>query len=159
MAKIKDILLSAYEEAFNGKAWHGPSLYGTLKKLKLDQIGHKKTTDGYTVWQVVLHCAYWKWYVRKQLSDKEIEKFPRSPRDWPAVPAKGDAAAWKDDLDLLVQEHARLLALIARSNDRKLQTLIGGKTPAARLIYGVTAHDVYHTAQIRNMGVPGMNKK
>jgi uncharacterized damage-inducible protein DinB len=156
MAKLRDVLLPAYEEAFNGKAWHGPTLYGTLRKLTLEQVKHSKTVEGYSVWRVALHCAYWKWYVRQKLSGKKIDKFPRTPKDWPALPEDGTAEDWQKDLDLLVQEHARLLALIARMSDRALQTMVDGKTSAAKLVYGVTAHDVYHTAQIRNMGVPGI---
>ena len=49
---------------------------------------------------------------------------------------------WKDDLRLLAEEHRALMDAVRTASAAKLRTY-------ERQIYGVAAHDVYHTGQIQ----------
>ncbi len=49
---------------------------------------------------------------------------------------------WDDDLLLLSQEHRALLDAVRNASAQNLRT-------HERLIYGVAAHDAYHTGQIQ----------
>jgi hypothetical protein len=107
--------------------WHGPSLVPTLRKLGLDDLVYDATYEGYTAWGIALHCAYWKYRVRRRLVDLVSEesappRFPRSPADWPALPQERSEANWRADLDLLLAEHAALKDVIARVPEAKLVT-------------------------------------
>lgn len=155
MEILKQTLLSCLDDAFDGEAWHGPNLYGTLANLDLEQMTYDNTVEGFSVWQIALHCAYWKWYVRKLLSNRDVPAFQRSADDWPAVPDNHTLENWKRDIDFLVEEHRLLRQSVVEFPDNRLPDIVEGKSLSyLKHIYSVAAHDVYHTAQIRNMGVP-----
>lgn len=158
MASLKSVLLACYDEAFDRKAWHGANVMQTLHDLTLEQLTFRSPYEGYCAWQVVLHMAYWKWDARKRISFPErVARFARSPRDWPKLPAALDADAWRADLELLLSEHRLLRELIERLPASRLSGTVPPRDyPIHRYVYAVAAHDVYHTAQIRNMGIPGL---
>jgi hypothetical protein len=157
MSEIKNVLLMCLDDAFDAEPWHGPNLMGTIQPLSLEQAVFNKTIEGYSPWQIVLHCAYWKWAVRKGLSGGEIEPFAGSPADWPALPGKRDQPNWEKAMELLRREHEKLLEAVGRLSDEKLlEPKDGRPLHWPKYINSIAAHDVYHAAQIRNMGVPGI---
>lgn len=104
-----DLLLALLDEGFDRKAWHGPNLLGSLRGLSAEQALRRPAPGRHNVWEIAVHCAYWKSIVRRRLDpDSEEERFPRGPRDWPALPDPADEAAWRADLKLLKTEHRRL---------------------------------------------------
>jgi len=157
MEAAKELLLRMLDEAFDQEAWHGANLMQTLGPLDYRQAAARSPLEGYCAWQVALHCAYWKWATRKSLDAGRIEPFRRTPDDWPALPESADAGAWARDRDLLVDEHRLLRARVeALSEEQLLAVQAGNRYPHSRSVLAIAAHDVYHTAMIRNMGVPGV---
>jgi len=98
----------------------------------------------------VLHTAYWKCVVRRRLlRDPEIE-FPRPGVNFPSLPARPNAAAWKRDRALLDEQHRLLRRAIAQLDPRSL----GRKAWRSRWtieenVYGIASHDLYHAGQIQ----------
>ncbi len=80
---------------------------------------------------------YWKYAVRRRLTGEKRGAFPRKGSNW--VPP---SESWEEDLRLLRDEHHALLEAIERASQQQLEKHL-------RLIYGVAAHDVYHTGQIQ----------
>ena len=151
--------LDMLDSAFAHEGWHGASLVPTLRKLSLEQLTDSNTYDGYTAWGIALHCAYWKYRARRRLieivlAEDPPKRFERSPADWPDLPAERTSETWKRDFDLLRSEHQLLKDVVSRLSVAQLATP-SPKTsaPMAGFVYGVAAHDAYHTAQIRNMGL------
>ena len=154
---MRELLLGMTDDAFDGEGWHGPTLLGTIRGLSLEQIVRPSAYEGCTVWAVALHCAYWKWAVRRRICPDDLDAFRREPEDWPALPDSRLAADWEADLALLIEEHYLLREAICRFPLEKLgATEERGRIPCRKYIYGAAAHDVYHAAQIRNMGVAGL---
>ncbi len=157
MEETRQLLLGAIDDAFDGEGWHGPTLLGTIRGLSFEQICRPSAYEGITVWQVALHCAYWKWEVRRRVSEEDTDSFRRIPEDWPDLPEARSAADWEADLALLIEEHYLLREAVGLFPMEKLGRVEGGnRFPYRKYIYGAAAHDVYHTAQIRNMGVAGL---
>jgi hypothetical protein len=159
---IIELHLKMLDDAFSHNGWHGASLMPTLRGLSLQQLTFNETCEGYTAWGVALHCAYWKYRARRRLFDRcfgeeGVSRFARGPADWPDLPVEKTAETWQADFDLLKTEHELLKQTVARLSPGQL-TAIDEKSgkPHAVQVYGVAAHDAYHTAQIRNMGVPGL---
>jgi len=95
----------------------------------------------HSIWELVLHAAYWKYAVRRRLTGEKRGSFPRKGSNWLPVPAPSTPAAWKRDVDLLAAEHRALRETVKR---------LAGLTPSRRrLIAGIALHDVYHTGQIQ----------
>jgi uncharacterized damage-inducible protein DinB len=143
------LLLALLDEAYDRKAWHGPNLRGALRGLTAESAGWRPAPGRTSIWQIALHCAYWKYAVRRRLTGEGRRgSFPRGPSNWPALPARRDAASWKADVALLDEEHRRLHDAVAAFRASRLGERRGGST-AGRLIYGIAAHDLYHAGQVR----------
>jgi hypothetical protein len=142
------------DAVFYGEAWHGAALLPTLRQIGIE-AALEENAERYSPWKVALHCAYWKFVVRKALSfDSAQLFFSRSPEDFPDLPGERTAAGWKRDLLFIEVEHQKILSGVERFPEDQLNN----QRPDDRLTYsgfilGVAGHDVYHTAHIRNLGI------
>ena len=142
MPDIRSILVASVEDAYGRKAWHGPNLRGSLRGLTANQAFWRPADARHNIWELTLHCAYWKHTVRRRLLGDRTSKFPRKGSNFFPTPDPPTDQAWNDDLALLAATHKALVETI--------QTLPASKLPkAARMLYGVAAHDAYHTGQIQ----------
>ena len=143
------LLLGLLDEAYDRPGWHGPNLRGALRGLPAEKAAWKPAPGRNSVWQIALHCAYWKYAARMRLlGGGKRGSFARRPSNWPALPVHCDAVSWKQDLALLDEEHRRLREEVASFSAGRLSEQRGTST-AARLIYGIAAHDLYHAGQVR----------
>ena len=144
------ILLRVLDQAYDRKSWHGTTLRGSLRGVSVEEALWRPGKGRHNIWELALHTAYWKYAVRRRLAGAAINSFERSPSNWPATPKVVDARAWKRDVALLDAEHQRLRAVVARLSPAAL----GKRSPKGvwtngEEIYGVAAHDLYHTGQIQ----------
>ena len=104
----------------------------------------------HNIWEIVLHTAYWKYIVRRRLTHNPELAFPRAGSNWPALPAKPDAAAWRRDVALLKDQHRLLRAVVARFPAARLNARGWRSTwTNAQHVYGIASHDLYHAGQIQ----------
>ena len=144
-----ELLLALLDEGFDRPAWHGPNLRGALCGLTAAEAARRPAPGRHCIWEIALHCAYWKYAVCRRLTGEGARgSFPRRPTNWPLLPGRQDAAAWKADLALLDEAHRALRAAVAAFSARRLGERRGEST-AGRLIYGIAAHDLYHAGQVR----------
>jgi uncharacterized damage-inducible protein DinB len=144
------LLVQVLGHAFDEKGWHGTTLRGALRGVTAEQALWRPAPKRHNVWELALHAAYWKYAVRRKLTGDSRGSFTRAPSNWPRVPARPDAAAWKRDVRLLEEEHAQLVDVVRRLPARRLQERSAkGTWTMAELIHGVAAHDLYHTGQIQ----------
>jgi len=144
------LLLDLFDQAFNRRAWHGTGLWGSIRGLTYRDALWRPGRGRHNVWEVVLHAAYWKYIVRRRLTRDPTLAFPRVGSNWPALPAKPDAAAWRRDVALLKEEHRLLRAAIVRFPVTRLNARGWRSTwTNAQHISGIAAHDLYHAGQIQ----------
>jgi hypothetical protein len=134
------LLLEILDAAFDKPSWHGPNLASSFRGVDA-QTAARSIRGRKSIWQQVLHAAYWKQRVLNKLIG--TEPFPRPGTDWPKLPVKPTARAWKDDQLLLHDIHQRLRAAVSKCRWRTLDSKL------RRMIYGAAAHDVNHAGQIR----------
>ena len=135
-----------------GQAWHGgPTPVGAVRGVPAAMARWSPNGGRSSIWRLTLHIAYWKYTIRRHLEAGDIPRFPRSPANFPALPAVADEAAWKHDRQLLATEHEALLASMARLDPGILHR----RPPKAtrwtwgEMVTGILAHDAYHTGQIQ----------
>lgn len=151
MAAEIRLLVETLDGAFAGRGWHGTTLTGSLRGLTPAQALRRPGRGRRCIWEIVLHAAYWKYAARCRITGtRPAGGFPRSPANWPALPAPATAAAWRADVRLLKAMHAELRDAVAAIPPRRL----AARTPSgawrlAELIHGAAAHDAYHTGQIQ----------
>ena len=144
------LLLAVYDQAFAGKAWHGTALWGALRGLSPRRALWRPGRGRHNIWEIVVHAAYWKYIVRRRLTRDAALAFPRAGSNWPTLPARPDARAWRRDLVLLQQQHRLLRAAIARFPAARLNARGWHSSwTNAQHIYGIASHDLYHTGQIQ----------
>jgi len=134
------LLLEVIDHAFDKASWHGPNLSGAVRGVDV-ALASKRLPGRKSIWEQVLHAAYWKQRVINKLATPG--RLPRKGSNWPPVPAELDAKAWRADVALLYDVHRQLRASIAALPEGRLDA----KT--RRLIHGVAFHDIYHAGQIR----------
>jgi uncharacterized damage-inducible protein DinB len=156
------LLLRVLEQAFTAKGWQGATLTQAVRGLNTRQALWRPGPGRHNIWELVLHTAYWKHVVRQRVSgpDGEAEHFPRSPRNYPELPARLDRAAWQADVALMAREHALMLGVVRRLSPERLEARIGkSRWSVAEQIHGVAAHDLYHTGQIQLLKALQRNRK
>lgn len=143
------LLLDALDEAFDRKSWHGTNLRGSLRSLTAEQAAWRPAPGRHNIWELAVHAAYWKYAVRRQITEAERGSFPLKGSNF--FPRNGgDEAAWKSDVRLLTEQH-RLLREAAALLD---PGLLDKKAPRSKythafLLRGAAAHDLYHAGQIQ----------
>ncbi len=145
-----DVLLQTYDQAYDKTAWHGTNLRGSLRGLKLDELIWRPGKGRHNIWEIALHCAYWKYVVWRKITGGKKGAFPRKPSDWPNLPSEPSMKTWKEDLELLEDWHQTLREEITKFAPSKLNSRpANSKVSYLQTIYGVSSHDLYHAGQIQ----------
>jgi hypothetical protein len=145
------LLIRNLDEAFEGPAWHGPSLLRSLRDVNAGLAGWKPRPGRNSIWQLALHAAYWKYIVRRNVGGAVRRgSFPRKGSNFPALPAEPTQAAWAGDLELLRDQHRKLVEAVATLDPGALEDHPGtSRWTFRQFVLGAAAHDVYHAGQIQ----------
>jgi len=147
--------LSVIDCAYNRQSWHGTNLRGSLRGLSIADASRRPARGRHNIWELVVHCAYWKYVVRRRLTGEKRGSFPLAGSNFFERPRAGASRAeltrqWKADLALLDEMHRGLRAVVAALPASKLKRPGSARqaTPAW-LVQGIAAHDLYHAGQIQ----------
>lgn len=140
--RIVDQLKRAYE----GEAWHGPSVKEVLAGVAAAQAAAKPLPNAHSIWEIALHIAFWERGSRRRLAG---EIFKASLDDeWPAVPDTSETA-WQRALAALERGNHELRQAIAQLPETRLNDLVPGELYSNYfMLHGVIQHDLYHAGQI-----------
>jgi len=137
------------DEGFNKAAWHGPNLLGSLRGLTLPQLLYRPRKDGHNIWELAVHCAYWKYVAKSRLVGGKSGSFPLEGSNFFPRGKGSSLSDWKRDLALLKRQHAQLKAVVVALDPALYDDLIAGsRHTVRRTVLGVAAHDIYHAGQI-----------
>jgi hypothetical protein len=141
------ILLALVDEAFERKAWHGPTLLGSIRGVTAARADWRPARGRHNIRELTLHAAYWKYAVRRRLAGDKRGSFALKGSNWfDADPSR----TWEHDVRLLLDEHRKLRAVVATFPPRALDKPVDAKgQTAAFSIRGIAAHDIYHAGQIQ----------
>jgi uncharacterized damage-inducible protein DinB len=132
--------------AFEGHAWHGPSLRELLADVTAEQATARSVSGAHSIWEIALHIAAWHEGVRRRVEGERVELSPEE--DWPPV-ASTSEAAWQDALAVLERTHTDLRRTVSRLADARLQEMVAGKDHSVYvMLHGLIQHDLYHAGQI-----------
>jgi hypothetical protein len=141
---VRELLLANLDAAYDKRGWHGTTLRGALRGLTPNDVYWRPPNARHSIWELVAHAAYWKYAVRRRLTGGKRGSFALKGTNWFVSPPRGGERAWREVVELLDLEHQRLREVIASLDEAALEN-----QTKLRMIYGVAAHDVYHTAQIQ----------
>lgn len=143
VAKIEDQL----RRAFEGDAWHGPSLRELLSDVAAERAACRPIARAHSIWELVLHIAAWDDVVRRRLEGEPIAELSPA-EDFPSV-REASATAWEEAREGLQRGHRRLRRAIAQLEEGSLDESVPGTSYTVyTMLHGVVQHDLYHAGQI-----------
>ncbi|MBI4428129.1 MAG: DinB family protein [Ignavibacteriales bacterium] len=144
------LLTQIVEEGYSRKTWHGPNLRGAVRGLTVQEASWRLSAKRHNIWEIVVHCAYWKYIVRRRILAEKKGSFPLKGSNWFHRPEHRTESAWKQDVKLLGQMHVLLTQAIAHLQSSDLQKKPQGSEWTIRsTLYGIAMHDVYHAGQVQ----------
>jgi hypothetical protein len=136
---MKELLVELLNLAFDKRSWHGANLMSAIRGVRAEQarrrIGGRKT-----IWEQLLHAAYWKSVVIAKLLRQSV--WERKGSNWVKMPAPGNEKQWKEDVRMLMGLQARLKKVVAERKRKFSEKEVW-------LIQGGAFHDIYHAGQIK----------
>jgi uncharacterized damage-inducible protein DinB len=147
MTEIERIL-DQLKRAFEGNAWHGPSVREALKDVTPAQAHARPLANAHSIWELVQHIAVWEDVGRRRLEGDRAQIEISSPADWPP-PDDISEAAWEQAKAALDRVHDALREAIARVPESRLdEPILEGMSTVYVTLHGVIQHDIYHAGQI-----------
>lgn len=144
------LLLDLIDEGYNKKAWHGTNLRGSIRGLTVREAVWRPGPARHNIWENVVHCAYWKYTVRRRITGEKRGSFPLKGSNWFKRPVEQTEKAWKTDIELLERMHALLCEAVAELKPSDLSKLSPKKQfTLGGIIRGIAFHDIYHAGQIQ----------
>jgi len=143
-------LILLIQESYSHRAWHGPNLRGSIRGISARRASKRPGRGRHNISEIVVHCAYWKYAVRRRLLREKRGSFPIKGSNWFRRPEEGSETAWKRDIALLQQCHENLMKAIRTIHPSSLNRKHhGSKISHETLLRGIASHDVYHAGQIQ----------
>jgi uncharacterized damage-inducible protein DinB len=141
-------ILDQLKRAFEGNAWHGPSVREALAGVTASQAHARPLANAHSIWELVQHVAVWEDVGHRRLAGDRAQIEISSPADWPPANDTSEAA-WEQAKAVLDRGHEALRAAITRVDESRLdEPILEGMSTVYVTLHGVIQHDLYHAGQI-----------
>jgi uncharacterized damage-inducible protein DinB len=142
-----DRLETQLKRAFEGGAWHGPSVLEALNDVTPDEAYAHPVTGAHSVWELVLHLGGTYRLVLRRLEGEDAQLTPTE--DWPPVPPP-TLSAWREAIRSLQDLNEQVRDAVRRFRPEQLDQPFtpGAPYTAYMQFIGITQHDLYHAGQI-----------
>ncbi|HEX5874899.1 MAG TPA: DinB family protein [Pyrinomonadaceae bacterium] len=136
-----------FRRAFDGEAWHGPSVLSLLDGVSAQQAAAHPIPGAHSIWQLTLHIAAWERACKRRLEGDPAQL--TDTEDWQPINDTSEAA-WENTKQQLIDNHRELLEAIARVDDARLNDPIVKDSASSVYVtlHGGVQHDLYHAGQI-----------
>ena len=138
---------SLLKRAFQGPAWHGPSLRELLEGVTAEQAAARPIVGAHSIWELVNHVIAWEQITKRRLEGDPVNDVP----DEVNFPPVADASEqdWPTTLESLAASNQSLRDSIKQIDDAKLEEMAAGQSYSNyAMLHGVIQHDLYHAGQI-----------
>ena len=139
-----------FRRAFEGEAWHGPSVLALLEGVTAQQAAAHPIPGAHSIWELTLHIAAWERACLRRLNGDPAQL--SDAEDWEPINDTSEAA-WETTKQQLIDNHRELLDAIASVDDARLNEPImtHPDIPFSSVyvtLHGGVQHDLYHAGQI-----------
>src|SRR5262252_6725114 len=114
-----DRILDQLKRAFEGHAWHGPSVREVLAGVTAEQAHARPLPNGHNIWELMRHIGVWEDVGRRRLEGDRAQIEISSPEDWPP-PEDTSETAWTEALAALERGHDALVKTVKRVPESRL---------------------------------------
>jgi uncharacterized damage-inducible protein DinB len=154
-----DWIIRMANQEFRGKSLNFTSLMETCRALGAEEAASTDTYEGYSAWDNLVHCLFFKWDLLKILQKEgPVSPYPWAEGSFPPI-EDTSPAAWDASLEYAEKLHDHLMRVLAElPQEAYEETHPRLKVSLKDSMLFLANHDTYHTAQIRNMGLPSFHK-
>jgi uncharacterized damage-inducible protein DinB len=143
-------LLELIDQSYSRKSWHGTNLRGSIRGLSLRKALWRPAPGRHNIWEIIVHCAYWKYLVRRRILGEKRGSFPRKGSNWFRRTGQLTEGQWRSDIRLMDECHRSLSEAVTSLQAKELKRVPRGSTVKnAMILTGIASHDVYHAGQIQ----------
>ncbi len=151
-----ETLLRLLDEAYHKRSWHGPNLRGSIRGLTAEQAAWRPPGAKRSIADIVVHCAYWKYAIRRALRGEKRGSFALKGSNWFKLPEPLSQPQWREYVALLDAQHRALREAVAELSPKQLDVTPPGRKSSNRtIVSGIMLHDVYHAGQIQVLKAMG----
>ena len=145
-----DRIRDQFRRAFEGEAWHGPSVLSLLEGVTAQQAAAHPIAGAHSIWELTRHIAAWERACLRRLQGDPARL--SDIEDWERIDETTDAA-WEKTKQELIDNHRALLEAIATVDESRLnEPIINDPNIPFSSVYvtlhGGVQHDLYHAGQI-----------
>ena len=145
-----DRIREQFRRAFEGEAWHGPSVLAILNGVTAQQAAAHPIPGAHSIWELTQHIAAWERACLRRLNGDPAQL--SDEEDWQPINDTSEAS-WESTKQQLVDTHRELLDAIANVDESRLnEPIITNSTASYSSVYvtlhGGVQHDLYHAGQI-----------
>src|SRR5229473_3335122 len=141
-ARIADQL----RRAFDGTAWHGPSLMELLRDVDAATAAARPLPRVHSIWELVLHVAAWDAAGFRRLGGETVQL--TGTANFPVVPRPAEAA-WRKAVAHVKRTHDVLVKTVSALPESRLRERVPGKRyDFYFMLHGIAQHELYHAGQI-----------
>src|SRR5271169_1468486 len=141
------LIAEQLRRAFEGDAWHGPSLLELLEDVDAAAAAAKPLPGVHSIWELLLHIAVWDAAACRRLAGEKWQ--PEGVENFPLVPKRATEAAWRKAVAQAKRAHDALVKTVAALPESRLRERVPGKKyDFYRMLHGVAQHELYHAGQI-----------
>ncbi len=115
------------KRAFEGQAWHGPSLQELLTDVAPEQAAAKSFPKVHSIWELVLHIEAWARIVTQALEGQMMPEQLPTEEDWPPVEAVNETE-WHAALAQLASGQRQLRDALRHLTDENLEEIVPGRS-------------------------------
>jgi len=145
MREVKRIFDQS-RRAFEGEAWHGPSLMAILDGITAAQAVARPLSEAHSIWELVFHIAAWERAGLRRLSGDPADL--SDVEDWPPV-SDTTEQAWEQTRKTIQEGHDEFQDAISKLDDSRLdQRVVGSPATVYGTLHGIIQHTLYHAGQI-----------
>jgi uncharacterized damage-inducible protein DinB len=146
----KELMLTQLRQAYSERSWHGTNLRGSIRGLTPEEAAWRPQPGRHNIWELIVHCAYWKYTVVRRITGAAKGSFALSGSNFFQRPEDPTTAALKADIALLKRYHEELMETVSKMSAADLNKVAKGSTVSNRdAVIGIAAHDLYHAGQIQ----------
>src|SRR5215217_7068528 len=145
-----DRIQDQFRRAFEGEAWHGPSVLALLDGVTAQQAAAHPIPGAHSIWELTLHIAAWERACLRRLKGDPAQL--TDAEDWEPVNDTSERA-WETTKQQLIDTHRELLDAIATVDESRLnEPILTDPNISFSSVYvtlhGGVQHDLYHAGQI-----------
>jgi uncharacterized damage-inducible protein DinB len=145
-----DRIRDQFSRAFDGQAWHGPSVLAVLNGVTAAHAAAHPIPGAHSIWELTRHIRAWEGACLRRLSGDPAQ-LPDS-EDWESANDTSEEA-WEKTKQDLIDTHRQLLEALETLDDSRLdQPIINDPQTTYSSVYvtlhGGVQHDLYHAGQI-----------